>query len=318
VASPFTIGVMRAVVTGGAGFIGSHLVDALLGAGDEVTVIDHLRRGHVHNLAPALELGIDLRQGDVSDVDAMVGALTDVRPQSVYHLAAQIDVRRSVRDPSTDAHVNLGGTAAILEAAREAGVARVVLASTAGVYGDPPELPIRETTPVAPLSPYGASKAAAETYMSLFRRLHGLSTLCLRMSNVYGPRQDPHGESGVIAIFCGLAARGEPATIYGDGSQTRDFVFVADVVRAFLAAGRSTAEGALNVSTGRETSLRELAAQLKLRTTGAPGRAGEIQRSVLDPAATQAALGWRAQVGLTEGLELTLAAASAVSSRPRP
>src|SRR3954447_1136843 len=225
---------MRAVVTGGAGFVGSNLADALLAAGDRVTVIDHLQRGHVHNLAPAFEMGIDLRQGDVSDVDAMVGALTDVRPQAVYHLAAQIDVRRSVRDPSTDAHVNLGGTAAILEAAREAGVARVVLASTAGVYGDPPELPIRETTPVAPLSPYGASKAAAETYMSLFRRLHGLSTLCLRMSNVYGPRQDPHSEAGVVAIFCAAAAQGRTVTVCGGGRQTRDFLYVGDAVQAFL------------------------------------------------------------------------------------
>jgi UDP-glucose 4-epimerase len=313
---------MRAVVTGGAGFVGSHLVDALLAAGDEVTVIDHLQRGHVHNLAPALERGIDLRQGDVSDVGAMVAALAAARPQVVYHLAAQIDVRRSVLDPSTDAHVNLGGTAALLEASRDAGAERVVLASTAGVYGDPPDLPIREATPVAPLSPYGGSKAAAETYMSLFRRLHGLSTVSLRMSNIYGPRQDPHGESGVIAIFCGLAHHGRPATIFGDGTQTRDFVFVADVVRAFQAAGRTTVEGALNVSTGRETSLLALASQLGLQTTAAAARPGEIQRSVLDPSLAREALGWTAQVELREGLRLTLdsvAAAEerAVSSRPR-
>jgi UDP-glucose 4-epimerase len=308
---------MRALVTGGAGFIGSHLVDALLAAGDEVTVVDHLERGHIHNLAAAIAQGIEVRQGDVSDVDAMVAVLTAARPQVVYHLAAQIDVRRSVLDPSTDAHVNLGGTAAILEAARGAGVSRVVLASTAGVYGDPSELPIRPSTPAAPLSPYGGSKAAAETYMQLFRRLHDLSTLSLRMSNVYGPRQDPYGESGVIAIFCGLAARGESATIFGDGSQTRDFVFVSDVVRAFQAAGRSDATGVLNVSTGQETSLLELASRLGLDITHEEGRAGEIQRSVLDPSATEAAIGWRAEVGLAEGLRRTLDAV-ALSPRPTP
>jgi UDP-glucose 4-epimerase len=308
---------MRCVVTGGAGFVGSHLVDALLDAGDHVTVIDHLRRGHVHNLAPALERGIELRQADVSDVDAMVAAIGAARPEVVYHLAAQIDVRRSVLDPSTDAHVNVGGTAAILEAAREAGVERVILASTAGVYGDPAELPIGAGTPFAPLAPYGGSKAAAETYMQLFRRLHGLSTLSLRMSNVYGPRQDPHGESGVIAIFCGLAARGTPATIFGDGRQTRDFVFVADVVRAFIAAGRSRVEGALNVSTGRETSLLELAALLGLEVVHAESRAGEIARSVLDPSGTHAALGWRAEVELADGLRRTLDAVRGDRVSPR-
>jgi UDP-glucose 4-epimerase len=302
---------MRAVVTGGAGFIGSHLADALLAAGDRVTVIDHLRGGHVHNLEPALARGLDLLQGDVADVPAMVRILTSVQPQVVYHLAAQIDVRRSVRDPSTDARVNLGGTAAILEAAHEAGVARVVLASTAGVYGDPPQVPITEATRVSPLSPYGASKAAAESYMRLFRELYGLSTLSLRMSNVYGPRQDPRGEAGVISIFCALAAQGRSATIFGDGEQTRDFIYVGDVVAAFRAAGRSSAEGALNVSTGRETSLARLAAGLGLPTRSAPGRPGEVRRSCLDPGAAGRALGWRAGVTLEQGLERTLASMAA-------
>jgi UDP-glucose 4-epimerase len=299
---------MRAVVTGGAGFVGSHLVDRLLADGDRVTVLDHLRRGHVDNLAPALEAGVELVQCDVTRVDATVRLMRRIRPHVVYHLAAQIDVRRSVSDPSTDAHVNLGGTASILEAARESGAHRVVLASTAGVYGNPSAVPIAETAPVAPLAPYGASKAAAETYMQLFRRLYGLSTLSLRMSNVYGPRQDPHGESGVIAIFCGLAARGETASIFGDGSQTRDFVYVGDVVEAFRAAGRSDVEGVLNVSTGRETALSAVAAQLRLATAPAPGRAGEIQRSCLDPRAIAAALGWHARVPLSDGLWRTLAA----------
>jgi UDP-glucose 4-epimerase len=233
----------------------------------------------------------------------MLRAFTEARPDVVYHLAAQIDVRRSVSDPSTDAHVNIGGTAAVLEAARDSGTRRVVLASTAGVYGDPAELPTPEHTPVAPLSPYGASKAAAETYMQLFMRLHGLSTLALRMANVYGPRQDPHGEAGVVAIFTGAAREGRTATIYGDGGQTRDYVYVSDVVAAFAAAGPAPVTGVLNVSTGRETSVAELASLLRLETRHEPGRAGEIARSCLDPTAALRSLGWRAQVSLAEGLE---------------
>jgi UDP-glucose 4-epimerase len=299
---------MRALVTGGAGFVGSHLVDALLAAGEQVTVVDHLRRGHVHNLADALAHGADLVRGDVSDVETMVRVLGTARPDVVFHLAAQIAVRASVADPSTDSHVNIGGTAAVLEAARSARTPRVVLASTAAVYGDPPTLPIAEGAPAEPLSPYGASKAAAETYMRLFRRLHGLSTLSLRMSNVYGPRQDPHGESGVIAIFCGIAARGGTAPIYGDGTQTRDFIYVADVVEAFRAAGASSAEGALNVSTGVQTSLRELATAVGIATEPAPPRPGEILRSCLDPRAARAAIGWQARVALADGLHRTLAA----------
>jgi UDP-glucose 4-epimerase len=294
--------VTRALVTGGAGFIGSHLVDALVARGDEVAVVDHLSRGHTHNLAGAMEQGVELHKADVTDVRAMLDAFLAFRPEVVYHLAAQIDVRRSVRDPSTDAHVNVGGTAAVLEAAREAGAPRVVLASTAGVYGDPERLPTPEDAPIAPLSPYGASKAAAETYMQLFERLHGISTLSLRMANVYGPRQDPHGEAGVVAIFTGAAREGRRAVIYGDGTQTRDYVHVSDVVAAFAAAGRSAVTGALNVSTGRETSVAELARLLGLETDQRPGRAGEISRSCLDPARSERALGWRARVALADAL----------------
>jgi UDP-glucose 4-epimerase len=294
------------VVTGGAGFVGSHLVDALLDAEDEVTVIDHLSGGHSDNLAGALARGTRLITADVRDVDAMVSSFARVRPDVVYHLAAQIDVRRSVSDPSTDAHVNVGGTAAVLEASRNVGARRVLLASTAGVYGDPHAIPTPETAPVAPLSPYGTSKTAAENYMQLFRRLHGLSTLSLRMSNVYGPRQDPHGEAGVVAIFCRLAASGESATIFGDGAQTRDFIYVTDVVDAFRAAGRSSAEGIVNVATGRETALARLADELRLSTTYAASRPGETQRSCLDPSRARRTLGWRPRVGLQEGLRRTL------------
>jgi UDP-glucose 4-epimerase len=296
---------MRAVVTGGAGFIGSHLVDVLLAAGDEVTVVDHLHTEA--NLTEAKARGARLVRGDVTQVQTMLRVFGEARPEVVYHLAAQIDVRRSVADPSTDAHQNVGGTAAVLEAARDAGARRVILASTAGVYGDPPALPIAEDAPIAPLSPYGASKAAAETYLALFSRLYGLSTLALRMSNVYGPRQNPHGEAGVIAIFSAAAAEGRPVTIFGDGRQTRDFVYVEDVVRGFAAAGRADAEGALNLSTGVETSMLDLTAALGVEPELGPGRLGEIARSALDPGAAAARLGWTAGTPLAEGLRRTLA-----------
>jgi UDP-glucose 4-epimerase len=300
---------VRAVVTGGAGFIGSHLVDALAAEGDEVTVVDHLRRAK-RNLDPAQRV----ERADVTDLAGMTAALEAARPQVVYHLAAQIDVRRSVEDPAHDAQVNIGGTAAVLTAAQVAGAGRVVLASTAGVYGDPATLPTPEHAALAPLSPYGAGKAAAEEYLALFSRMYGLSAVSLRMANVYGPRQDPHGEAGVVAIFCSAAAERRPARIYGDGTQTRDFVYVGDAVEAFVAAGRSDAEGALNVSTGRETSLAELAAALGLETERGPERAGEIRRSCLDPAAAASRLGWTARTPLADGLARTLEWLAAVTA----
>jgi UDP-glucose 4-epimerase len=297
---------VRALVTGGAGFIGSHLVDALLARGDEVTVVDHLAERHLPNLTGAG--AARLVRGDVRDVEAMSAAFAAARPEVVFHLAAQIDVRRSVADPAFDAATNIGGTASVLEAARRTGAARAVLASTAGVYGDPAQLPTPEDAPLRPLSPYGAGKAAAEAYVELFCRLYGLSGLSLRMANVYGPRQSPHGEAGVVAIFCGASAAGRAAQLFGDGRQTRDFVYVGDVVAAFMAAGAARATGALNVSTGRETSLLELAAALGLATRSGPDRLGEVRRSCLDPAAAARELGWRAGMPLAEGLERTRAA----------
>ena len=299
---------MRALVTGGAGFIGSNLVDALVARGDEVTVVDHLRGGRLANLAGAQALGARVVAVDVTHATSLRDALAAAQPEVVFHLAAQIDVRRSVEDPAFDATVNVAGTAAVLEAARAAGARRVLLASTAGVYGDPARLPTAEDTPPAPLAPYGAGKAAAEAYLALFTRLYGLSTLALRLANVYGPRQSPHGEAGVIAIFCGAAAAGRPVTRFGDGRQTRDFVYVGDVVEAFLAAADADAEGALNVSTGRETSLLELIAELSLETVEGPARIGEVRRSCLDPSAAARELGWRARTSLRDGLDLTLAA----------
>jgi UDP-glucose 4-epimerase len=302
---------MRVLVTGGAGFIGSHIVDALLARRADVTVVDHLRKSPRPWLGEALRTGAQLHVVDVHDLTTMRGAFAVARPEVVLHLAAQADVRRSVADPAYDAQVNVAGTVAVLEAAREVGARRVVLASTAAVYGDPDQAPTGESAAIAPLSPYGTSKAAAEWYLAQYTRLHGISTIALRMANVYGPRQDPHGEAGVIAIFSGAAAAGRRAVIYGDGLQTRDYVFVDDVVRAWLAAAESDASGALNVSTGTETTLLDLARELDLDCDREPGRPGEVLRSCLDPSAAAAALHWSAEVSLAEGLRRTLAAMAA-------
>jgi UDP-glucose 4-epimerase len=305
---------VRALVTGGAGFIGSHLVDALLDRGHAVTVVDHLDPAKALAYEGAAARGAQLVRADVTDVPRMLDTFAEHRPDVAYHLAAQIDVRRSVADPATDAHVNIGGTAAVLKAARHAGARRVLLASSAGVYGDPARLPVREDAPVVPLSPYGAGKAAAESYMAMFSRLHGLSTLSLRMSNVYGPRQSPEGEAGVVAIFCAAAGEGRPVTVYGDGGQTRDFLYVADAVEAFILAGESDLQGVVNVSSGVETSVTALAEALGVATAGGPARLGEVRRSSLDPGRAAARLGWTARTPLRAGLERTLAAlAPAVS-----
>jgi UDP-glucose 4-epimerase len=293
---------VKALVTGGAGFIGSHLVDALVAGGHEVHVVDDLSTGRVANLEAALEQGAELHTEDVTDTAWMTDLAAIIRPEVVFHLAAHLDVRRSVDDPAFDAAVNVTGTAAVLDAARRAGARRLVLASTAAVYGRACELPARETSPVAPLSPYGASKAAAESYLALFSRLHGLSTLALRMANVYGPRQDPDGEAGVVAIFAAASAARSPAVVFGDGLQTRDYVHVDDAVDAFLAAGRSSIGGVLNVSTGRETSVREIAERLEVAVEYAPARHGELVRSCLDPSAARRSLGWQARTTLADGL----------------
>ena len=299
---------MRVLVTGGAGFIGSHIVDALLDRGADVAVTDHLHRSPRPWVARALRRGVQLHVADVQDLSAVRRAFDAARPEVVLHLAAQVDVRRSIADPARDAQINVAGTVSVLEAAREVGTRRVVLASTAAVYGNPGTLPTPEAEPIAPLSPYGTSKAAAEWYLGQYRRLHGISTLALRMANVYGPRQDPHGAAGVVSIFCGIAATGGRATVFGDGRQTRDYVFVEDVVDAWLAAADSDVTGALNLSSGVETSVRELADALDVPRDVAPGRPGEIERSCLDPAAAADQLGWRAVVPLAGGLRRTLGA----------
>ena len=299
---------MHALVTGGAGFIGSNLVDALLARNWSVSVVDNFATGQLINLNDALAAGAVLHKASVTDSAAMNQLLGKDRPDVVFHLAAQVDVRRAVSDPFVDAQANVGGTAAVLEAARAAGTQRVVLASTGGaLYGEADVIPTPEDAPIAPLSPYGASKAAAESYLALYRRLHGLSTISLRLANVYGPRQDPLGEGGVVAIMCGAAVSGRPATVFGDGSQTRDFVFVGDVAAAFLAAAESDAGGAFNVGTGVETSVLDLVGELGLEPRFEPARPGEVARSCLAAGAIREALGWSASTPLRDGLEQTLA-----------
>lgn len=316
-ADPLRIGdLMKCLVTGGAGFIGSNLVDALLARGDEVTVVDDLSTGRRENLDGALTRGARLVELDIREADALEALVTEERPEVVFHLAAQIDVRKSIADPAFDASINVGGTANVLEAARVAGTRRIVFVSTGGaIYGEGEgqELPLDEGAPIAPLSAYGQSKFSGEGYLALYERLYGLSGVSLRLGNVYGPRQDPLGEAGVIAIFCGRLQAGERPTVFGDGKQTRDYIYVGDVVAAALAASKSEASGPINVGTGIETDVLELAARLgELGGTEdfepelAPPRTGEVQRIAIDPTRAERELGWRAEVGLEEGLRLTL------------
>jgi UDP-glucose 4-epimerase len=304
---------MKAFVTGGAGFIGSNLVDALVARGDEVVVVDDLSTGRASNLDGALAAGAVLREGDIRDGERLAALVADAAPHVIFHLAAQIDVRRAVADPAFDAEVNVRGTINVLEAARRASVGRVVNSSTGGaIYGDAASIPTREDTVPAPMAPYGQSKHAAEGYVGLYGRLHGLSAVSLRYANVYGPRQDPHGEGGVIAIFCGRLAEGGTPVAFGDGLQTRDYVYVGDVVAANLAAAASSWTGACNIGTGTETTVAELADALRalgdtpFELSYAPERPGEVVRSAVDPSLAREVLAWEARVELAEGLELTL------------
>jgi UDP-glucose 4-epimerase len=310
---------MTALVTGGAGFIGSNLVDALLARGESVVVVDDLSTGRRANLDAALEQGATLHELDVCDAGALRELFEQVRPERVFHLAAQIDVRRSVADPAADARVNVEGTINVLAAAHAAGAQRVVYSATGGaVYGEAELVPTPEDAPAQPLAPYGQAKLAGEGYCALFTRLHGFSTVALRYANVYGPRQDPLGEGGVIAIFCGCLAEGRTPTIYGDGTQTRDYVYVGDVVAANLRAAELDVTGSVNIGTGVETSVLELAEAFRALDDGdgfvpvhAPARAGEVLRSCLDATRAGALLGWEPQVALADGLRRTLATVSA-------
>jgi len=304
---------MRALVTGGSGFIGSNLVDALVERGDQVTVVDNLSTGRRENLDGALANGVELAEVDIRDADALAGVVGRVAPEVIFHLAAQIDVRKSAADPALDMEINVGGTINVLEAARGAGVRRVINTSTGGaIYGEGKILPAPEDHPVAPEAPYGLSKFCAENYCDLFARFHGLSTVSLRYGNVFGPRQDPLGEAGVVAIFCGKLLDGGQPTVFGDGLQTRDYVYVGDVVSANLAAVDSKAGGSFNIGTGIETSVLDIVAALADQADGSfeaemvPERPGEVRHISLDATRARAELSWKPEVGLGDGLERTL------------
>lgn len=301
---------MRTLVTGGAGFIGSHLATALVAAGHEVRVVDNLSRGHQENVPAGVPL-------DVVDVcaPAMDAVIAAARPAAIFHLAAQMDVRASVADPLFDAQVNIVGTLRVLQAAARHGVQCVVLASTGGaIYGEQSMFPAPEAHPCLPTSPYGQSKWCAEGYLGYFARHTALRTVALRYANVYGPRQDPHGEAGVVAIFADTMLAGHAPTVFGDGGQTRDYVFVDDVVRAnLLALTNPRAHGAYNIGTGHETDVTTLATRLA-RACGyhgpvqhAAARPGEQRRSVIDARRAEQELGWRPTVSLDDGLAQTVA-----------
>ena len=304
------IGALDCLVTGGAGFIGSNLTDALIARGDRVVVIDNLSTGKRENLEDALGRGAILHEADIRDVGEVSRIFSEFRPELVFHLAAQIDVRYSVANPIGDAESNVLGTIAVLEAAREVESRRVVFSSTGGgLYGDADVFPTPEDAAIRPMAPYGQSKLCAEGYCGLYTRLHGLSTVALRYGNVYGPRQDAHGEAGVVAIFCGRLAEGKAPTVFGDGTQTRDWVEVSDVVRANLLAAASDVGGAINIGHGRETSVLELLAAMREASDRplpdpefAPARLGEVQRSCLDVTRARAELEWEAAIELRQGL----------------
>lgn len=306
----------RVMVTGGAGFIGSHVCAAYREEGWSVTAVDDLSTGRRENVPSGVELvEMDIRSDDLADLFAARDF------EVVNHHAAQVDVRVSVRDPMRDASINVIGLLNVLERSRESGVRRFVYVSSGGVvYGEPPEeaLPLPEDAPKRPLSPYGVGKLTGEDYLYFYRRVHGLEGVTLRYSNVYGPRQDPHGEAGVVAIFAGRVLQGEPLKIFGDGRQTRDYVYVEDVARANLLLTEaelsepdSIDDVAFNVGTGTETSVLELAEAIMeaggrtVELERRPARAGELERSALDVAKLRS-LGWAPSRGLEDGLRTTL------------
>jgi UDP-glucose 4-epimerase len=305
------------LVTGGAGFIGSTLVDRLLAEGHAVDVVDDLSSGSLANLAEARASAahrltfhqIDIRSGE------LVELMAHRRPELVFHLAAQADVQVSVRRPVFDAEVNILGTLRVLEGARAAGSVRVVFAASGGtLYGDPApsDLPVAESHTQHPSFPYGVSKKAGVDYLTAYRELHSLEFCALALANVYGPRQDPNGEAGAVANFADKLMNGEPVTIFGDGEQTRDFVFVDDVVDAFVRAATRGGGLLLNIGTGREVSINQLAAAMAAKAGStakavyAPARLGELRRNALDPGRAAIHLGWRPWTELSEGLDSVL------------
>ncbi|MGD0290622.1 MAG: NAD-dependent epimerase/dehydratase family protein [Candidatus Binataceae bacterium] len=300
---------MRILVTGGAGFIGSHTVDALVGAGThEVAVIDNLAAGKRDQINP----GARFHQGDIRDAAEVARIVASEQPEVMVHFAAQMDVRRSVADPAFDAQVNLVGFLNLMEVARQHGLRRVVFSSTGGaIYGEQDTFPADESHPCRPVSPYGVAKFSTESYLFFYQAQYGIEYAAMRYANVYGPRQDPHGEAGVVAIFCGRLLEDRPVTIFGDGEQTRDYVYVGDVVRANVAAVTAGVTGAMNIGTGIETSVNRLYGTLAAVAGSdrlaayAPARPGEQTRSVIGAARARRELGWQPEVTLDEGLRRT-------------
>lgn len=304
----------RILVTGGAGFIGSRLVDALLADGCEVAVVDDFSTGKLANLGGARTAGAVVHHLDITSGD-LVGVVAAHRPHVVVHLAAQMDVRASVADPVHDATVNVLGTVRLLEACRHLDLDKLVFATSGGcIYGEPSvtDLPVTEDHPGQPESPYGASKRGVEGYLHTYEALYGLRWTSLALGNVYGPRQDPWGEAGVVSIFAGRMLADEPVTIYGDGAQTRDFVFVDDAVDAFRAAMHAGDGLRINIGTSQQTSVNELHAELAAITGSAqppvhaPERAGELRHIALDTRLAASALGWQATTALSDGLTATV------------
>ncbi|MBJ6762675.1 NAD-dependent epimerase/dehydratase family protein [Myxococcaceae bacterium JPH2] len=300
---------MKVLVTGGAGFIGSHVCDEFLKGGHEVIALDDLSGGKRENLDPRVRLVVhDIRSREASEL------IKSEKPQVICHLAAQMDVRRSVEDPSFDADVNIRGMLNLLEAARHAGVKKVLFSSTGGaIYGEQDVFPAPESHPTRPVSPYGVSKASGELYLGYYRAQYGLPYVALRYANVYGPRQNPHGEAGVVAIFSQRLIAGQGCTIFGEGKQSRDFVFGPDVARANYLAFEKDYVGAVNIGTGVETDINQLykaladAAGSTQPATHAPGKPGEQLRSCIDNSLAKKVLGWHPTVDLAEGVRRTIA-----------
>jgi UDP-glucose 4-epimerase len=299
---------MKILVTGGAGFIGSHVVDAYVAAGHDVIVVDNLCTGKRENLNPRARF----RELDIND-DATARLIREERPDVLNHHAAQMDVRRSVADPLFDARTNVLGTIALLEASRQAGTKKVLFVSSGGaVYGEQDTFPAPETHPTWPVSPYGVSKRSGELYCHFYQAEYGLPFVAFRYANVYGPRQDPHGEAGVVAIFSGKMLRGEPVTVNGDGRQTRDYVFVGDVARMSLLALERDGTGPVNIGTAVETDVNTLARTM-LDVSGSrsevrhgPAKSGEQRRSVVDVRRAAEVFGWTPEVSLRDGLARTI------------
>lgn len=299
---------MKILVTGGAGFIGSNVADAFVEAGHDVAVLDDLSGGKRHQVPEAARF----HEVDVCDRPGVERVLAEERPELLVHHAAQMDVRRSVADPRFDAQVNVVGLLNLLEAGREKGLRRVLFASSGGAgYGEQDEFPAPETHKLAPVSPYGVSKMASELYLSCYHAMYGIEYGAMRYANVYGPRQDPHGEAGVVAIFTQRVLAGEKSTINGDGKQTRDYVFVGDIVRANLLLAESSWSGSINLGTGIETDVNQLyraiceACDTDLPAEHGPAKPGEQTRSAISPQRAKEVLGWQPETPLSVGLRQT-------------